>query len=210
MKQSIVGDVLGTNAGVLACVINPLRSIIGNGITIKTAGIGKVGNPHIAQHIVMVGKWERYCREIILANEKKYNCKIRVPDCEYGTLLGIEATAPRTRWTKLNRYGNSLLLNHYVFKARPHYDSYDHEAINRFLWSYVGKKYDWKGLLEPIGFGNDSKSLSYCSEIMRDAGMMFLAGYAPEWRDGCSPLDGQRHFEAIDSVYWRSYREWWG
>jgi len=177
------------------------------------AGIGKMFSPHVASHIIVVG-----------------------PNWFSGNgITGFEMTWPRIKTRSLDplspppaapapspqidvrtpRGGVQSFAEHIVFIARAadwtRSLTADTNATTylRQVWE-TRTRYDVKALLEKLGIGNDDDKRMCCSELGREIWKRISIGYPPEWDQGLSPWDMQRHFEATNQIVYRSYKEFWG
>jgi hypothetical protein len=141
-------------------------------------------SPHVASHIICV-----------------------MPDwLRPGELIGIEMTPPRIRRVNPSQLSRG---EHIVFSANP-LMPLSQSAFGKLRTVYdASVYYDFPGLLAFMGFGRQDPDKMYCSEL--GAAMLDAGKYPcpPEWRDGVSPWDMQRHFEATGNIVYRSYKKWW-
>jgi len=204
----LVFDRAGLICGTTDC-LSPIAAIIKH----RKPGPLKMFSPDVASHIVLTIRWDARFADILKINAARYDCRIDIPEVSNGTLLGLEATVPRCRWTVLDRYRfERTPLLHYVFVACPAAATPKSEdAISTFLLGYVGRPYQYGIFTQMEGApGNDPLNrASYCSEIGFEYLMYVGATTDPEWGIAIPPVDIQLHSELERWVRWRCYKPWW-
>lgn len=178
-------------------------------------GFLKMFSPDVTSHIALTVRWRDEYRDIIDANELKYDCEINYPDVQSGDLCLVEATWPRCRIVPLRhyRFERSVMAKHYVFVANP----IDRRAVSdaekdAFILSYVGKPYQLGIFGQMYGAsGSDPKNKkAYCSEIA-DNYLDFIDSKVPEnWKWGVPPVDIHLECAARGWIRWKCYKKnWW-
>lgn len=125
-----------------------------------------------------------------------------------GQFVGIEATWPKCRIVPFSKYEHSDLMNHYCYVANvPGSEKFKNE-INDFLWQVVGRPYELKVFLKML-FAPWMKLRPgdwYCSEVVYGRfKVQRNYDHPPEWVQGVTPWDIQRHSEAANLIDQRFY-----